>query len=152
MSNQVNKAIERVMYTHDGVEPPVSCPRCGQALIQETGPYLVATRRDWRLTDNFMASGDFGYLCAGCDTAVIHTPELATMLYGGPSRSGWKVGPEFSVLGLINLDAVPPEKAHIPIPDLDPLPLARFHSRRSKESRSAVRKKRPHKPKPKRRR
>ena len=60
--------------------------------------------------------------------------------------------PEFAVLGLIDLDAVPPEEAHIPISDLDPLPLVRFHSRRSKESRSAVRKKRPRKPKPKRRR
>jgi hypothetical protein len=84
----------------------------------------------------------FGYLCLGCDTAVIHTPELATILYGGHPRSGWKAGLEFAGAGLINLDAVLPEIAHTPIPDLGSLPLAHLHSRRSKEFRSAARRKR----------
>ncbi len=153
MSNQVDKTIERVMYPHDAIEPPVICPRCGQSLVQEYGPYIVATRSGRRMTDKFILSGKFGYLCPGCETGVVHMPELTEMLYGSPSKPGWKKGPEFAVLGLINLDAVPPEKAHIPIPDLDPLLLVPFHSPRSiGKSRSQARKKRPRKPKPKRRR
>ena len=153
MTNQVDKTIERIMYPHDAVERPVNCPQCSQPLIQESGPYLVATRRGRRKADSLMVNGKFGYLCSGCDTAVIHMPELTEMLYGTPLKPGWKIGSEFAVLGLINLDAVPPEKAHLSVLDLDPLPLVLFHSPRSTaKSGSSVRKKRPRKPKPKRRR
>ena len=152
MSQQVDKALERKMFFHEGSAPPDNCPQCGQRLVQEHGPYQIATRSGRRLTDEFILSGDFGYLCAGCATAVIHTPKVAEMLYDMPLKPGWKVGPEFTVLGLINFDAIPPEQAHTPIDELDPYPLVRFHAAQfSQKEHPSSRRKRPRKPKPKRR-
>jgi len=63
---------------------------------------------------------NLGILCPRCETVVIHMPKLAKMLLDGPLNSGWEVGPEFAVFGLVDLDAVPPEEAHIPILDFNP--------------------------------
>ena len=148
MSIQVDKTIVREMIAHDEADPPVNCPKCGAKLVQEYGPYQVATRSGRRLTDSFILSGEFGYLCSQCPTAVIHMPDLTNMLYGFPTKPGWRRGSEFAVIGLIDFDAIPPEKAHIPIDKLDPFPLVPFTSVNKNEPRQL--RKRPRKPKPKR--
>ena len=73
------------------------------------------------------------------------------MLYGVPMKPGWEAGPEFAVLGLVNLDAVPPEQADVPMNEWDPYPLVLFHAAEPSRSKSSTRSKRPRKPKPKRR-
>ena len=152
MSDKVDKTIERKLYFHEADEPPDNCPQCGRRLVQENGPYQIATRSGRRLTDQFVISGDFGYLCASCATAVIHVPKVAEMLYDIPLKPGWKVGQAFTVLGLVNFDAIPPEQAHIPIDQLDPYPLVPFHAVQTlQKERPPSRRKRPRKPKPKRR-
>lgn len=151
MKQKIDKTIERKMFAHEAADAPSNCPQCGQPLVQEYGPYQVATRSGRRLTDEYVMSGDFGYLCPECATAVIHIPNLAERIHGIPMRSGWKTGEEFMVLGLIDLDAIPPEQAHIPLDDLDPYPFVPFHPAHPAKKRPS-RKKRPRKPKPKRRR
>jgi hypothetical protein len=147
MSDKVDKSIERKMFYHQAEAPPDSCPQCGQALVKDFGPYQITTRSGRRLTDEFVMSGDFGYLCGGCATAVIHVPFLTTMLYGVPMKPGWKAGPEYAVLGLVNLDAVPPEQAHLPMNEWDPYPLVLFHLAEPSPPKSPTRRKRPRKPK-----
>lgn len=151
MSDKVDKNIERTVFFHQGAAPLDNCPQCGQYLVQEYGPYQVATRSGRQLTDEFVISGKFGYLCSQCATAVIHVPEMAKMLYGIPMKPGWKAGPEFTVLGLINLDVIPPDQAHIPIDDLDPYPLVPFHAANALGKDRSAHSQRPRKPKPKRR-
>jgi hypothetical protein len=145
MNDQVDRTIDRLLILHNAAEPPVNCPKCKAELVQEYGPFAVATRSGKRMTDTFFLGGDFGYLCPGCATAVIHAPKLVTMLYGGPPKSGWRVGAEFVVMGLINLDAIPPEKAYVPLDRLEPLPLVPFHG--SEKGKQVQPKKRPGKPK-----
>jgi hypothetical protein len=151
MRNKIDKTIERNMFFHKEDTPPDNCPQCGQSLVQEFGPYQVATRSRGRVSDMFVMSGEFGYLCPGCATAVIHTPNLADMLYGLPPKKGWKIGPEFTVLGLVNLDAIPPDQAHIPLDDLENYPLVLFHPVGAAEKSRSSRKPRVRKPKPIRR-
>jgi hypothetical protein len=151
MSNKIDRSIERKLFYHQAEALPDTCPQCGQSLVPDSGPYQVATRSGRRLTDEFMMSGDFGYLCAGCATAVIHLPKLADMLYGVPMKPGWKAGPEFAVLGLVNLDAIPPDQATIPMNEWDPYPLVLFHAADDPKPKRPIRAKRPRKPKPKRR-
>ena len=72
-----------------------------------------------------MMGSDFGWLCPACPTVVINSGEVEKLLKAG----GWRfdVGDEYSVLGLVNLDAVPPAKQHLPLGDpRNPLPLVRF--------------------------
>ncbi len=141
MSELIDKTIERTMFFHGEETKPENCPQCNQQLVQENGPYQVAIVNDLRIAEEFVLSGEFGYLCPGCATAVIHIPDLAEML----SNIIGEDEVAFTVLGLINLDAIPPNQRHIPIDDLDPYPLVLF------PPHIPERKKRPRKPKPKRR-
>ena len=150
MSQNIDRHLRRKMFFHEMDTPPENCPRCSQRLVQDSGPYQIATRSGRRLTDEFMMSGDFGYLCPGCATAVIHINKLADMLYGLPMKPGWQAGPEFTVLGLVDLDAIPPDQGNVPFDQLDPYPLVLFEAAEVTLENQPARKKRPRKPKPKR--
>ena len=152
MSNDIDRTIERMVVFQEGsIE---NCPRCGQRLIQDSGPYQVATFDGRRPADEFAMNGDFGYLCGGCETAVIDLADLAEMLSAVYQKPGWDVGQGCAVIGLINLDAIPPDQRDRPLDDIDPYPLVRFYSD-SSESKKLTRKSKPRKRrprKPKRRR
>lgn len=104
---------------------PGPCPRCGGPLQQSTQTYMISTRRGKKITDSFVVGSDMGWFCTHCPTVVINSEELSDMLqYGLPH---WDIGNEFIVLGIIDLDAIPEEKGHLPLGDDDnPIPLIEF--------------------------
>jgi len=103
---------------------PGPCPQCGDTLHQRTLAYLVATRRGSKSKDSLIMSNDMGWYCAQCPTVVINTEEL-DIGSAHPMRD-WDVGNEFAVLGILDLDAIPREQAHLPLDEIDPLPLVPF--------------------------
>jgi hypothetical protein len=107
---------------------------------------LVATRRGGKITDSFMIGGDIGWFCTRCPTAVMNMEKLSEVLqYSLPH---WDVGNQFVVLGIIDLDAIPEEKRHLPLGDDDnPIPLVQFTniSRKTAPGRPARRRKPPRK-------
>ncbi len=151
MQQKIDKTIEREVFAHDADDPPDNCPQCSQRLVQDLGPYRVVTRSGRRITDGYVISGDFGYLCPECATAVIHIPTLAAMFQDVASKPGWETGEEFVVVGLVNLDAIPPDQAYVPLDDLDPYPFVPFYSTRPAKKRETLRKKRLRKPQKRRR-
>ncbi len=126
MNENIDKSITRKMFTHEAANPPAVCPQCGAQLVQDFGPYLVATRSDRRWMDEFVTNGPFGYLCPECPTAVIHFPELSNMFDGIPAQPDWEVGAELTVLGVLDLDAAPPGKENEPLELLLPYVLTLF--------------------------
>jgi hypothetical protein len=109
---------------------PGPCPRCGGPLQQNYQSYLLATRRGKRITDSFITGSDAGWFCTHCPTMVINAEEInAPLQYGLPK---WDVGDEFAVLGIVDLNAVPEEKRHLPFGDDNPIPLVEFTKRSSK--------------------
>jgi hypothetical protein len=147
MSMKIDKTIERMVIFRNEKKDLERCPRCNQPLVQYPGPYQVATFDGSRPADEFVMGGDFGYLCAGCATAVIHLPALAEMLHQAYQKPGWDVGGGCGVIGLINLDAIPPDQRHLPLDDLDPYPLVHFYADSSKVKKRGPQAK-PRKPKP----
>jgi hypothetical protein len=106
-------------------DDPGPCPRCGSTLRKEYQSYLIATRRGRQSTDSFITGTDFGWLCPACPTLVINPEDVSERLGVGASR--WDVGTEFVVLGIVDLDAVPPDKRSRPLGEDDnPVPLVRF--------------------------
>jgi len=104
---------------------PGPCPRCGGPLQQSPQTYMIATRRGRQITDSFITGGDMGWFCTRCPTVVINPEELSDMLQHGLPH--WDVGNEFAVLGIVDLDAIPEEKQHLPLGDDDnPIPLVEF--------------------------
>lgn len=153
MSELIDKTIERTMFFHGEDSKPENCPQCNQQLVQENyGPYQIAIFNGRQIADEFVMSGKFGYLCPACATAVIHIPDLTEML----SHITGEDDVAYTVLGLVNLDAVSPEQRHLPLDDLDPYPLVHFRPDMSEHTKRTYtpkpRSPKPRKPKPKRRR
>ncbi len=121
-----NQKISRQVEYRSFNDDPGECPGCGGSdLVNEYQNYAVATRRGKKIADSFVMGGDFGWFCASCPTIVINKGEVEKML--GYGKSGWNIGSEFSVLGIVDLDAIPENKRHLPIGDPNnPLPLIEF--------------------------
>jgi hypothetical protein len=113
-------------------DQPGPCPRCGAPLHPSTQTYLVATRHGGRMADSFVVSGDIGWFCTNCPTVVINPAQVSEMLQAPVRR--WDVGMEYAVLGILNLDAIPPEQRHLPLGEVDPLPLVPFRDASSDRS------------------
>lgn len=121
-----NTKIPRQAIYQSFKNSPGACPRCGAELIQEYQAYAVATREGKKIADSFIVSGDFGWFCNSCPAIVIDKEEVGEML--SFQKSGWKVGSEFILmLRVVDLEAIPASKRHLPIGDSSkPLPLVRF--------------------------
>ena len=107
-------------------DQPGPCPHCGGPLRTSYQTYMVITRRGNKTTDSFMmGSGTLGWFCENCPTVVINPQEVnGTLQYQLPH---WDVGDEFVVAGLVNLDAIPPERHHLPLGEEgNPIPLIEF--------------------------
>ena len=108
-----NIKIQREAVYKDFADEPGPCPKCGNVLEQANLPYMVVTRTGNRLEDSFLISGDFGWYCQSCPVLVLNRAKLSKMM--GFGKPGWKVGQEFSVMGVMNLDAIPENKRDIPL-------------------------------------
>jgi hypothetical protein len=105
---------------------PGICPRCNGKLVNERKAFAVATRKGGQSADSFIITGDFGWFCRSCPTVVINGDRISEMLRF--QKSGWNTGSEYTVLGIVDLDAIPPSKRHLPLghPN-NPVPLVEFH-------------------------
>ena len=150
--SEIDITIPRECIYKEFENDPGPCPRCGSQLQQSSQTYMVATRRGRTETDSFIIGSDFGWFCTACPTVVINLYQVSEFLSFG--KPGWDIGSEFAVLGVIDLNAIPPEKASLPLGDDDnPIPLVQFTSifredapgarRPAGQSKSDPRKKRP---------
>lgn len=100
------------------------CPRCHTELVPTYQAYCIATKTGDQLGDSFIIGSDFGALCSACPTIVIRTDRVQELLRHG--RPSWDIGSDFTVLGQVNLAAVPEQKCDLPFDDDNPVPLVPF--------------------------
>ncbi len=106
-------------------ERPGPCPRCGASLQSHTATYLVDTQGGRQSTDSFIIGNDMGWFCARCPTVVINPEEINEYLMN--SKPHWNVGAEFTVPGIVNVDAISEQKHNLPLGhDDNPIPLVAF--------------------------
>ncbi len=104
---------------------PGPCPRCGGPLQQSHQTYLILTTHGERIMDSFIIGSDFGWFCLHCPTVVIDPADVGEMLQFPLPH--WDTGDQFVVAGIVDLDAVPEEKDHLPLGSEDnPIPLVEF--------------------------
>lgn len=133
---RIDVSVSRECIYKEFEKHPGPCPRCGGVLQQSHQSYLVTTRRGKEIADSFIMGSDFGWFCTQCLTVVIDPREVSKMLqYTLPD---WNVGTEFAVVGIVDLDAVPEEKRHLPFGGEDnPIPLVEFtHASPAQDERS----------------
>ena len=99
------------------------CPECWTRLKNEYHTYMFAVIEGSDIQP-FMIGTDAGYFCAKCPTVVLDYEkfeQLASIAGHGKDQL------PFTVIGLVDLDAVPEEKAGISVGDDDnPIPLVQF--------------------------
>jgi hypothetical protein len=142
----INIKIPRQAIYRSFTDDPGACPNCGEALVNEYQTYMVATRHKGKIADSFILGSNFGWFCKSCPTVVLNHDEIRRMLSTGMSK--WlNTGMDYLALGIVNLDAIPASKRHLPIGEDDnPIPLIEFKDMNVTEKvpptpASAVRKK-----------
>jgi hypothetical protein len=121
----IDITMPRECIYQDFEEQPGPCPRCGGPLQQSMQTYLVVTRRGEEIADSFFIGNEMGWFCSHCPTVVINPEEVREFLTHGLPK--WDTGNEFVVAGIVDLDAIPEDKQHLPLGDDDnPIPLVEF--------------------------
>lgn len=125
---KIHRAVMYKIFTDD----PGPCPKFGGGLEKSNQIYMVITRTGNHLEDSFVISGDFGWYCQSCPVVVLNQPELSKMM--AFNKPGWKVGHEFTVVGVLNPDAIPANMRNMPLeaPGV-PSPLVKFSNLEGEE-------------------
>jgi len=126
--SKFNAAIPRRVYYSDQVTDPERCPECGKPLERDHQTYLLEIRNVAGDIESFLTSIAAGAFCASCPVVVLARDKVESIVqHAGERFLPGKQRLEFVVLGLVDLDAIPPEKRDIPLGDDDnPIPLVRF--------------------------
>jgi len=123
-------SVPRKMFWSNDVGGTGFCPLCQGRLEQESHSYLLIIRES-RDIQSFIVGNDRGHFCERCPVVVLDYETFEqSALAGNPSSRSF----EFTVPGIVDLDAIPEENADIPIGDDDnPIPLVRFANYRDGE-------------------
>jgi len=116
-------SVPRKMLWSTDVGGTDTCPECHGKLEQERHSYLMLTR-EGKDNQQFIVGNEHGYFCDQCPVVVLDYEAFAEKAMAcNPSSSSF----EFMVPGIIDFDAIPEDKADIPLGDDDnPIPLMRF--------------------------
>ena len=98
------------------------CPKCGSALEKEYHSYIVVSETEGE-RESFMAGNDNGYFCRKCPVVVLDKRDFGEPVSVAIGSRQLKI----AVTGIVDLDAVPKDKKHIPLGEDDnPIPLVEF--------------------------
>ena len=110
-------------FMSDEVADPRSCPKCNAALENKRESYLVDVKLR-RGSESSMIGCNGGWFCPRCPTVVLDSRVFRDMISAPIFRSRRT---DYTVLGFVDLDAVPKSKEHIPLGEKgNPIPLVEF--------------------------
>ena len=116
-------SIQRQMFWSNAVGGKTYCPRCLSRLENENQVFMMAIRESHDAKP-FVVGNDAGYFCPQCPTIILDGDTFAEFARGSVDRD---TDAEFSVLGLVDLEAVPEEKRSVPLGgDDNPIPFVKF--------------------------
>jgi hypothetical protein len=117
------------MFWSDKLVNKKKCPLCHSTLENEYHQYIMAIQSG-KETTTLATGNDFGAFCPECPVVVLDRKGfervIGEMVKESPDLeiSG---GVSFFVIGIVNTDAVPEDKRHLPLGgDDNPIPLVEF--------------------------
>lgn len=133
-------SVPRKMYWSDSVGGCTSCPDCHTVLTSEAHSYVMITRGPNGVGGQLVGN-DAGHFCSHCPVVVLDRDEFSRFasIAMREARDG-----QYAVIGIVDLDAVPVHKRHLPFDDeTNPVPLVEFTNlERGGASSSSSRRKR----------
>ena len=99
------------------------CPECGSGLTEEYSSILLIVKSDSD-EGEFMTSLSGSHFCSNCPVVVFDSDKVELAAKVG-IRGDKNL--RYNIAGLIDLDAIPKDKKHLPIGcDENPIPLVQF--------------------------
>lgn len=100
------------------------CPMCNGELEQEYHAYFMLVQEGYGMAE-FSTGLDGGYFCPACPVVVLDTVRFSDIAKIAVPRQDDETA--FTVIGLVDLDAVPEDKRNMPFDDDDnPMPVVEF--------------------------
>ena len=135
-------AIPRRMFWSDSLVNKKKCPLCHSTLENEYHHYIMVTRSGEETTA-LGAANDYGAFCSECPVVVLDKNGFERLARENVEKNpDWKMSGDLSfiVIGIVNLDAVPEDKRHLPLGgDDNPIPLVEFLRESDTASKSEAR-------------
>ena len=145
-------SIPRQMFLSNYVGGKSNCPRCFSSLENEPQVFMMAVR-DAHDIHPFIIGNDAGYFCPQCPTVVL---DFDTFAEFAEVSLGRDTDAEFTVMGLIDMEAIPDDKRSLPLGvEGNPIPLVKFANipaRKSKQRKTTAHRKKKKRLKRKKRR
>lgn len=134
-------SLPRRMYWAEEISNTALCPECGGKLEAEHHAYLMATQQKGESVLDMTGTPN-GCFCGECPVVVLQRKEFGEFAAMSVQN---RDGLQYAVMGMVDFDAIPEEKMHLPLGDDNEPPLVPFLEPRKKKSfMSKLGLKRPH--------
>jgi hypothetical protein len=136
---EIDVSIPRRMFWSDKVVNKRKCPLCHSMLENEYQTYVMVTRSGGEATP-FITGNDNGFFCPECPVVVLDRKGFERTVEGLAERPDWGISGavRFGVLGIVDMDAIPEEKKHLPLgSDDNPIAVVEFLHETDTANRSA---------------
>jgi hypothetical protein len=123
-------SVPRRMFWSDKLVNKKKCPLCHSTLENDYHTYMMVTRSGGETTP-FIVGGDDGAFCPECPVVVLDRKGFERYIEAMVKKPDWGISGavQFAVLGIVDIDAIPEDKHHIPVGEDDnPIPLVQFLS------------------------
>jgi hypothetical protein len=122
-------AIPRRMFWSDSLVNKKKCPLCHSTLENEYHHYIMVIRSGEE-SSALGAANDYGAFCPECPVVVLDKNGFERLAREDVEKNpDWKMSGNLSfiVIGIVNLNAVPEDKRHLPLGgDDNPIPIVEF--------------------------
>ena len=129
--NKFDPSIPRQMFWAKSAGDRSYCPECHSKLENESHEFIMAVREASDI-HSLIVGNDAGYFCPKCPTVVLDIGpfrESAAISFGRDATI------QFTVLGIVDLEAVPEEKRFMPLGEEgNPIPLVKFIKKRGTDT------------------
>jgi|SRR5262245_22720241 len=139
---EIDVSIRRRMFWSDKLVNRKKCPLCHSPLTTEYQTYIMATWSGEEPTPFITGSND-GAFCPECPVVVLDRKGFERSIGTIAQEQDWAISGSlrFAVLGIVDMDAVPEDKKHLPLGgDDNPLPIVEFLSETETAKKSGERK------------
>jgi len=131
-TNKYKSSIPRERYWSSDLKDSKRCPKCNSLLEKEYKSYLLAIKTE-KDVETFITGNNGGYFCSNCPVVVLDSDKFGEMAVGAHKSFGGLVSiihqrpsVKFTVVGIVDLDAIPEDKKNKPFNDDNPIPLVKF--------------------------
>ena len=115
------------MFWSDKLVNRRKCPLCHSMLVNEYQSYVMVTWSGEETTP-FITGSNNGAFCPECPVVVLDRQGFERTIGEMAEKSDWGISGavQFAVLGIVNMDAIPEDKKHLPPGDDNPIPIVEF--------------------------